>query len=203
MTYKSKSPQIIVAIVGLIGVLSAALISNWDKMFLTPSTAVNSEKALSQISVGGNNPNVSNIQGDVNINYKEEQAQLDIPTFSTPIEDSFQAEAFSKFMGKNRGKLVHINVDASTSFSNIFKESNYKFIGFSTSPCIYSNFSDCLEFGLTITGSDVELDLYHGVNRLSGYFVINENIEMHQGMIYLLKSIPQEQVLLQRQLSSK
>lgn len=46
---------------------------------------------------------------------------------------------------------------------------------------------------------DYELGWYKGIVRLTGYFVIHENVEMHQGQVFLLKAVPAGDVLLKYQ----
>lgn len=196
MKSKSYRPQIAIAIIGLVGVLGAAVFSNWDRLFPSSNHATPMEKPFSQSSTAPNSPNVANVQGDVNINIKGEQSKLDVPSFNLQITGPQQAEAFEQFVDKNRGKLVHINVAIAESYSEI--DENY--LGVSTTPCSSPYFfTYCLEVGLVIEGGDYELGWYKGENRLSGFFVIDENVEMHQGMWYVLKSVPRETVLLQTQ----
>jgi hypothetical protein len=124
-----------------------------------------------------------------------------VPSFTTPIETVATAEAFESFVDKNRGKLVHLNVQMGLRFSRIgdrIQGRDDLFVA--TNPCDASQpVLDCAGSHYVLSGKDdYVLDLYQGNNRLNGYFVISENREMHQGVYYILKSVPAAQVLLRK-----
>jgi len=191
--------QIAIAIIGLVGIISTAVISNWDKLFYIKQHSKIDGKPLSQSSVGTNSPNVANVQGNVNIDINEKQPQLNIPSFNHTIDSSAQATDFQEFIDENRGKIVHINLISPDPYSKIsnFKQGTYFYI--SSKPCYSEFFSECLIFGLKINGDDYILEWYKGDNRMTGFFAIEENVWMHQGIYYILKAVPRETVLLQTQ----
>jgi len=198
----ARQVQIIVAIIGIVGVLGAALISNWDKLFASAKQPVAPEKTLSQSSAGNHSPNVANVQGNVNINISNDKPQtdkLDIPNFEGKINSSGQYKAFDQFMDKNRGKIVHINLKVDTLFSQMNDKDSF---ALSIDPCPDADkfFIECVSDYLHFSGNH-NLERYKGDIRFSGYFVIDENISMAQGAHYFLKSIPAEQMLLQTQRS--
>ena len=124
-----------------------------------------------------------------------------IPSFTSPIERGANARAFESFINSHRGKLVHLNTSMSTSFSQWDKESNGTTDLFvSEDPCEESEAPNlnCLGAYYFLSGRDFTLTFYQNHNVLVGYFVIDENREMHQGTYYGLKSIPAAQVLLGR-----
>jgi len=77
--------QITIAIIGLIGVVLAATISNWDTISRSPNQTTDDEKPYSQNSSGANSPNVSNVKGDVSINIRDENAAPNTSYLSTLI----------------------------------------------------------------------------------------------------------------------
>jgi len=124
-----------------------------------------------------------------------------LPSFTTPITTAATAEAFESFIDKNRGKLVHLNVQMGPRFSRIGSKIQAKDDLFvATEPCDASQAAiDCAGSHYLLSGEDdYVLEFYKGNNRLNGYFVINENREMHQGVYYNLKSVPAAQVLLRK-----
>jgi hypothetical protein len=127
------------------------------------------------------------------------------PSFTTPIADPATVVAFQSFVDKNRGKLVHLNVQMGLRFSRIGskikgKDDLFDDLFVATGPCEDSQpVLDCAGSHYLLSGKDYVLEFYHGNNRLNGYFVINENTENHQGVYYILKSVPAAQVLLQTQ----
>jgi hypothetical protein len=124
-----------------------------------------------------------------------------LPSFTTPIATVATAEAFESFVDKNRGKLVRLNVQMVLWFSRIGSKIQGKDDLFvATAPCDASQpVIDCAGSHYLLSGKDdYVLEFYQGNNRLNGYFVINENREMHQGVYYNLKSVPAAQVLLRK-----
>jgi hypothetical protein len=128
-----------------------------------------------------------------------------IPPFTTAIVGVPTAESFQAFVDKNRGKLVRFNLNMAPPFSRIGdkikgKEDLWSDLFVATSPCAApQNVLVCAGAHYLLSGKDFVLEYYEGNNRLNGYFVISENTENHQGIYYLLKSVPAAQVLLQTQ----
>lgn len=122
-----------------------------------------------------------------------------IPSFTRPVATGASAEALGAFVDENRGKLVHINVNATPEVSRYDGDD----IFFATEACEEGKPEfECSGFRLHVRDAasqdDHALYYYHGDNWLSGYFVIDENVEMHQGMIFGLQSVPASQVALRR-----
>lgn len=85
--------QITIAIIGLLGIVLAATISNWDKLFRNPDQTVNEDKSYSQKSAGSNSPNISNVKGDVSINIKDEKPKTNAVYLSSLIgKESFSED---------------------------------------------------------------------------------------------------------------
>jgi hypothetical protein len=128
-----------------------------------------------------------------------------LPSFTTPITTVATAEAFESFVDKNRGKLVHLNVQMGLRFSRIGskiqgRDDSWLDLFVATSPCDESQpVLGCAGAHYLLAGKDFVLEFYKGGNRFNGYFVINENTENHQGVYYMLRSVPAAQVLLQTQ----
>jgi hypothetical protein len=121
------------------------------------------------------------------------------PSFTAPITTVATAQAFESFVDKNRGNLVHLNIQMGLRFSRIESKIQGKDDLFvATEPCDPSQpVVDCAGSHYLLSGKDdYVLEFYQGDNRLTGYFLINENREMHQGVYYSLKSVPAAQVLL-------
>ena len=124
-----------------------------------------------------------------------------VPSFTTPIATVATAEAFESFIDKNRGKLVHLSVQMGLQFSRIGDKTQGRDDLFvATGPCDAPQpVRDCAGSHYLLSGKDdYVLEFYQGNNRLTGHFVINENREMHQGVYYILKSVPAAQVLVRK-----
>jgi hypothetical protein len=126
-----------------------------------------------------------------------------IPSFTAPITTPATATAFQSFVDKNRGKLVHLNIQIAPRFSRIGdkiqgKEHLWDDLFVATAPCEQSQaVYYCAGAHYLLTGeNDYTLEYYQGGNRLDGYFTINDNIDYHQGIYYMLGSVPTAQVLL-------
>lgn len=121
-----------------------------------------------------------------------------IPVFTQPVVSGATAKAFNDFVEKNRGKLVHLNVQINTLFSRIDDDHN---LFVSEDPCPEPKFeSSCAGSNYVVSGeNEYELTFYQGINRLNGYFVIDDNVEMHGGVYYGLRSVSAAMVLLQTQ----
>jgi hypothetical protein len=125
------------------------------------------------------------------------------PSFTGSIDSEKRTIALTEFIDHYRGKVVHINVDIATAFSNICK-TTYGPVQLTLrfKPCLDANArcTDCDLSNCVIRGNDYELGWYKGVNRFNGYFVVDENVELHGGECYGLKAVPSEQVLLRKPL---
>jgi hypothetical protein len=123
-----------------------------------------------------------------------------IPSFTSPIQKPATAEAFQSFIENHRGKLVHVNITIGLPFSKMGDQSNGPTDFFvSTEACGESTPApDCDGAHYMISGGDYTLRYYAGNNILIGYFVVAEDVQMHQGRYYGLQSIPAAQVLLRK-----
>lgn len=74
MSNNKPQVQIIIAVIGVIGVVLAATISNWDKLIKDSNQARTDERPYFQRSSGPNSPNISNVKGDVIISIKDERS---------------------------------------------------------------------------------------------------------------------------------
>jgi hypothetical protein len=193
MAEKSSRVQIIVSVLALVGVLGAALLSNWDKLF----ESSNNGKSIipDQSSVGTASPNIGSITGDVNISVNEPPSTLRIPDFSGEDLSIKKIDQLENFIQENRGKLVHINVTISEKQSRILEE-DQKYLSLASIQCDTPSFSDCATLHLILLGSDFDLGWYKGNNILSGYFVVGETVEYHVGPYFDLKGVSREEVLL-------
>jgi hypothetical protein len=128
-----------------------------------------------------------------------------IPSFTTAVANETTAQAFGSFVDKSRGKLVHFNVEIAPRFSWIggkIKGKDDPWLDFfvATSPCEEPQaVLMCAGAHYLLSGNDFVLEFYKGNNRFNGYFVVGENVENHQGLYYMLKSVPAAQVILQTQ----
>lgn len=66
MGSKNRKTQIWVALIGLIGVLIATLVSNWDKF--TTNKRLGSKVSITQSISGSHSSIISNNSGEVNVN---------------------------------------------------------------------------------------------------------------------------------------
>jgi hypothetical protein len=202
--------KIIVAIIAAVGVVVAAVMTNRGKKSEQPSPAA---AIPMQISNGSNSQNISDVHGDVNI--KASQPELKVPTFeggthgygaTRNLDSSEAVQQFVEFMDSKRGKLVHINVALPPEFSDIPQQlpgEVYRNFYVTDSACESPDSFplSCMEEGFEIYGADYGLGWYSGHNELSGYFVIDENTEMHQGRWWRLNAVSPSDVLLQVQRS--
>jgi len=106
--------QITIAIIGLIGVVLAATISNWDKISRPANQITEDEKPYSQKSSGSNSPNVSNVKGDVSINIKDEKPTANTSYLSTLIGKEPFSEQLPEPLVSTGFEYVQIN-DTSAS----------------------------------------------------------------------------------------
>ena len=119
-----------------------------------------------------------------------------VASFTSPIVTVATAQAFEAFIEKHRGKLVHLNVKVGNSFSKINDDNDF-FV--SKEPCGENTSSlDCDGAHYMIAGKDFVLRKYGAMSMLIGYFIVDEDVEMHQGTYYGLKAIPAEKVLLRQ-----
>jgi hypothetical protein len=131
--------------------------------------------------------------------------ETSVPSFTAPVTSAATAEAFESFVDRDRGKVVHLNVEMGVQFSRVGdkiqgKDDLFDDLFVAAGPCDESQpVLDCAGSHYLLSGGDYVLEFYQGNNRLNGYFVINENTENHQGVYYILKSVSAAQVLLQTQ----
>lgn len=178
---------IVVAIIGALGVLGAALISS--------SNNSSSPTAINQSSTGPNSPNIAGVQGDVVIN--PPQPRLEIPKFESYANDDSDVDSLIDFIDSNRGKLVQLNVSIPDKFSLIGDESLY----IALESCVDEGNSRefCVVYILVVFEEDYNLYWDRGDNYLEGYFTIGENISGHQGTIYTLTSVSRELIAIETQ----
>jgi len=113
------------------------------------------------------------------------------------------AKSFRAFVDKNRGKLIHLNVQMIPRLSRIGgtirgKKDLWEDLFVATAPCDAPQpVFNCAGAHYLLSGKkDFTLEYYNGGNRLNGYFAVNDNTESHQGVYYMLRSVPAAQVLL-------
>lgn len=114
--------------------------------------------------------------------------QLSVPKLEQTIYDEDTRGQLTDFLDKNLSKLVYLNIEvpsASSSFEKLNTEVEL--------------FTITRELTLAIKGKDYELKYYKNGNILSGFFVINPNVELHQGSVYGLESLPRAQVQMELQ----
>jgi len=129
-----------------------------------------------------------------------------ILSFTAPATKASDAQAFQAFIDKHRGQLVHLNVQMNPRFSRIGDKIQGKQIVWdddlfvATSPCDAPQpVLNCAGAHFLLAGKkDYTLEYYQGGNRLDGYFTINDNTENHQGIYFMLRSVPAAQVLLHK-----
>lgn len=188
--------QIVVAILALVGVLGGAAIANWDK--ISPNKRTEKSVAPLQVSTGDGSPNISNVQGNVSVSVNPQPKPLDIPDFSGTISTTDQIGEFEKFIDEHRGKLVQVNVEVAGDQSKVWEEGGHGF-DLASVACTTPNFLECKTSTLVLKGDDYSLGWYQGTNRLSGYFVIDDNVEMHQGYVFGLKAVDRASILMELQ----
>lgn len=121
------------------------------------------------------------------------------------LDDSKEVGEFTDFLEKHRGMLVQLNVAVDPTFSSIPQsqpQERRRTFFVSPSPCkTPDNFLPCVGYGLQIEGNDYDLGWYRGHHMFSGYFVIGENAENHQGRWLALRTVSAADVLLRLQWS--
>lgn len=182
---------IVVAIIGALGVLGAALISS--------SNSSSSPSAINQSSTGSNSPNIAGVQGDVVINPPE--PQLKIPVFEGYVDSSSEVISLESFIDSNRGNLVQLNVSIPDRLSSISEPTSYAVatLSISPEPCNEPEFIYCVWYVFTVFGEDHNLFWYKHDNILEGYFIVGENVENHQGVVYSLTSVSRELIAIETQ----
>lgn len=101
--------------------------------------------------------------------------------------------------------LVQLNVAVNSTFSSIPRpQSQERRRTFFVSPSLCKtpdNFLPSMGYGLQIEGDDYDFSWYRGHHLFSGYFVIGENAENHQGRWLALRTVSPTDVLLRLQRS--
>lgn len=173
-----------------------------------------SPKVISNDSFSINNGNQQNISattnngamfddnnGTVNV-FQNQDSKLDIPKFMKKTDSQKNAEELNDFLEKNKGKLVQINTDITVEFGKMYDELPNE-ISLSTEPCntIDDFVVNCKASSVIVDGNadNYTLDTYKSDYRLSGYFIIDDNVIMAQGINYTLKPVSREKVLFETQ----
>jgi len=114
---RTQQVQVAVAVIAAFGVIAAAVVSNWDKWFLSPSASSQKQTPVSQSSGAANSPNVANVQGNVSININPSKSQLDFPSFDESLEplpggrrNPEQGRKFNDFMLNQEDKTIYLSV---------------------------------------------------------------------------------------------
>jgi hypothetical protein len=108
----SKVP-VIVAVIGMTGVLGAALLGNWDKMFPRPAAeaAATAGKPGGMVTTAGaNSPAVSGVAGNVTINVG-----------APPVASAEPAQPHADVAGRWRADGIQDAYDAQERFALVFE----------------------------------------------------------------------------------
>ncbi|MBW2562969.1 MAG: hypothetical protein JRE29_02850 [Deltaproteobacteria bacterium] len=115
----------------------------------------------------------------------------DIPTFKLKKASEADLSRLEEFIAINRGKLVYIHITIPARYCDTGKIGRFDRISITPSDCPSDLFLyDCAHYHLLIDGRHHILERCRKVCLLSGYFIVNPDRYMHQGIHYLLKSIP-------------
>jgi hypothetical protein len=204
MTSDNKNKKRTLAVIAIIGALGATL-SNWTNFLNFFKHDNENKNIINQISNDQSSPNISNVAGDVNLNYNNQKAAIRFPDFNKEIRNGSEVDEFEHFISTNKGKIVHINTHIDSELAELYESDAGK-------SCSFSIFSEASNernenhsagyqaYDLFIKNTpDCVAQWYSGGYRLSGFFTIDENIEMHQGIIYGATALRQEKILLENQ----
>ena len=114
--------------------------------------------------------------------------QLTVPKLQQTVYDEDTRDQLTGFLDQHLGKLVYINIEVPSDSSS-----------FERSDPDVELFTITRELTLAIQGKNYDLKYYKNQNILSGFFVINPNMELHQGSVYILESVPRAQVQMELQ----
>lgn len=195
----SSKIQIIVAAIALVGTLVGGVFGNWDKIFAKappPSSSASSTTTVVHGDVTGALV-TGNVQGDVHVRV-EKSPVLQVPDFLGEISSDDGVTSFESFLAKNRGKIVKIVVDISDDFHE-WSQSEGRGELVMGSPCERNPNGFCWSSRIGVAGHDFEASWYKNGLRFNGFFLVDETIEMHQGMHFGMKSVNREQVVSQVQ----
>lgn len=115
-----------------------------------------------------------------------------------PVGNDKSAEAFESFIERNRGVVIQLNTEITGEFSRIGEKiagRDDSFLATDTCPAPKSPLLDCAGLHLLLEGKNYRLESSQGHNRINGYFKIANNADYHQGVFYILTSMPAPRVL--------
>lgn len=191
--------QIIVAFIALVGSLLGGMFGNWEKIFgkvpqasspaSSPTTIVHGDVTGALVT--------GNVSGDVNVRV-EKSPVLEVKEFAGDISSDDGVSVFEEFLAKNRGKIVKIVADISDDFHE-WTQSEERAELVLGSPCDQGERNFCWTSRIGVGGRDFQASWYKGGLRFNGYFLVDETIEMHQGIHFGMSSVNREQIVSQLQ----
>lgn len=126
-----------------------------------------------------------------------EQGARSLPTFKKMITEAAGIDELERFVDRNKGKTVYITTGIPENLSEIAKTDG-------RDELMLNSGYDCDEepFGLKcatshfmIGGNNHSLKRVKGMNQFTGYFVVSETKDFHQGVYYMMESVPRDQAL--------
>lgn len=188
---------ITVAIIGTIGVIITALITNWDKLFEAQQSkpqqdSLQNNQSLSQNTNAPNSPNVENVNGNVDININTAKSALDIPSFDDTLEplpgfrrNPQQGKKLNEFMIDHKDEIVFLSIyltEEMQSDINYVDEDNRRIF---TVPNNYDDFtSGGSEYLIHVSEESLkEFRFNSQTGQLSGYFKVWEINGPRQGFM--------------------
>jgi hypothetical protein len=116
-----------------------------------------------------------------------------VSSLSIPVESIGGAELFEKFIEVSRGRLIHLHVEMDPLFARIEQQSftDKEFLFVSTDLCgDWKKTDQCpgSHYVLLNKGTYV-LAARRRKIQLDGYFMIDAQREMHQGVYYIMKGV--------------
>ena len=125
------------------------------------------------------------------------QGARSLPTFKKKITDAAGIDELERFVDRNKGKTVYINVAIPGNLSQAGKtEGRDELMLNSGHACDEEPFGlICATSHVMIDGNNHTLKRVKGINQFTGYFVVSDTKDFHQGVYYMMESVPRDQAL--------
>ncbi|MRR33911.1 hypothetical protein EG829_04305 [bacterium] len=122
---------------------------------------------------------------------------ISLPTFKKEITAAAGIDELERFVDRNRGKAVYIATGIPENLSEIAKTDGRDELMLNSGyACDEKPFGlKCATSHVMIGGTNHTLKRVKGMNRFTGYFVVSETKDFHQGVYYMMESVPRSQAL--------
>ena len=125
------------------------------------------------------------------------QEALSLPTFKNKVTDAAGIDELERFVDRNKGKAVYITTGIPENLSETGKTEGRDVLMLNSGyACDEEPFGlKCATSHFVIGGNNHSLKRVKGMNQFTGYFVVSETKDFHQGVYYMMESVPHDQAL--------